>query len=46
MKFFFRKFYSLCKEIGFARAASALAQQGKYEEAKAMLLARNNCKKC
>jgi hypothetical protein len=44
MKFFFRKFYLLCKEIGFARAASVLAQQGKYEEAKAMLLARNNCK--
>jgi phage-related tail fiber protein len=46
MKFFFRKFYLLCKEIGFARAASALAQQGKYEEAKAMLLARESCKKC
>ncbi len=46
MKFIFRKFYSLCKEIGFARAASVLAQQGKYEEAKAMLLARESCKKC
>jgi len=44
MKSLFRKFYSLCKEIGFARATSVLAKQGKYEEAKAMLLARNNCK--
>jgi hypothetical protein len=44
MKSFLKKFYCICKEIGFARAASTLAQQGKYEEAKAMLLARNNCK--
>jgi hypothetical protein len=46
MKNFFRKFYCICKEIGFARAASVLAREGKYEEAKAMMLARDACKKC
>ena len=46
MKKFFLKDYCIFKEIGFARAASELARAGKYEEAKAMMLARNSCKKC
>jgi hypothetical protein len=46
MKSFLKKFYCICKEIGFARAASVLAREGKYEEAKAMMLARDACKKC
>jgi len=46
MKSFFRKVYCIFKEIGFARAASTLAREGKYEEARAMMLARNACKKC
>jgi hypothetical protein len=46
MKSFFRKFYCICKEIGFAKAAAELARAGKHEEAKAMMLARDACKKC
>jgi len=46
MKNFFLKVYCVFKEIGFARAASVLAREGKYEEAKAMMMARESCKKC
>ena len=46
MKNFLKKVYCIFKEIGFAKAASELARAGKYEEAKAMMMARDNCKKC
>lgn len=45
MNQFLKKVYFFFKEVGFVRAASSLANQGKYEEAKAMLVAKNNCKK-
>jgi hypothetical protein len=46
MKNFFSKIYCIFKEIGFARAASTLTREGRYEEAKAVMMARESCKKC
>ena len=33
-----KTFYIVCERIGYARAASYLASQGKYEEAKKLML--------
>ena len=40
----FRSFFLFCERIGYARAAHYLATQGKYEEAKKLILERNNIK--
>ena len=39
-----KSFYSICESIGYARAASELARQGYHEEAKALMMERNNLK--
>ena len=39
-----KTFYIVCERIGYARAASYLATQGKYEEAKQLMLERKNIK--
>ena len=33
-----KTFYIVCERIGYARAASYLASQGRYEEAKKLML--------
>lgn len=43
LKSFFSKFLCYVESYGYARAASALAREGKYEEAKMVILARRDC---
>jgi hypothetical protein len=38
------KFNALFTRVGYARAASELARQGYYEEAKALMLEKDNLK--
>jgi hypothetical protein len=40
MKNFLNTLYEICISIGQARAASALARAGMYDEAKALMLAK------
>jgi hypothetical protein len=40
MKTFLNTLYDICISIGQARAASAMARAGMYEEAKALMLAK------
>jgi hypothetical protein len=40
MKTFLNTLYDICISIGQARAASAMARAGMYEEAKAIMLAK------
>ena len=40
MKNFFNTIYSICISIGQARAATALAREGRYSEARAIMLSK------
>jgi hypothetical protein len=46
MKSFFKSIYCLMLEFGYARAASALAREGRMQEAKTLMLAKRECKCC
>ena len=43
---FLRKVYCVMLEFGYARAASALARDGRIEEAKTLMLTKRECKCC
>ena len=41
-----RKVYCVMLEFGYARAASALAREGRIQEAKTLMLAKRECTCC
>lgn len=43
MKRFFCKAWCLLESFGYARAASALAREGRYEDAKRLALSQRGC---
>lgn len=40
----YNKLYCIFKVLGYARAASILAREGRHKEAKALIQASDNCK--